>query len=267
MVSEVPDRAADRLATGGTSSDPYRPGYEVAAERILEYVAANGLAPGDRLPTELRLSADLGVSHSVTREAIKVLSALGRLSVRKGAGIFVGTAQGRSPLVALPAFLPADLDQVDMLFDYRRTIECEAARLAAIRATPREMRAIRRAATDGQDAAAVDDFAAFRVHDDAFHAGLGAAAHNMFIAASVDTVTALKHQVLALGLRGSASGSLTEAAAQHVRIADAIADGDATQAAVAAADHIAITRRQFHDQIIHHLMTASSAQDTGERTA
>ncbi|MGW8881875.1 FadR/GntR family transcriptional regulator, partial [Streptomyces mirabilis] len=67
----------------------YRPGYEVAAERILEYLVLAGLGPGARLPTEQDLADRVGMSRTVVREAVKILSALGRLSVHKGRGIYV----------------------------------------------------------------------------------------------------------------------------------------------------------------------------------
>ncbi|TKA09354.1 GntR family transcriptional regulator, partial [Actinacidiphila oryziradicis] len=44
--SEGPDDASDR----------YRPGYELVAERLLNYIAEQNLLPGDRLPTEQGLA-------------------------------------------------------------------------------------------------------------------------------------------------------------------------------------------------------------------
>ncbi|MPZ16167.1 MAG: GntR family transcriptional regulator, partial [Chloroflexi bacterium] len=99
---------------GGTA--PYRPGYEIAAERILSYVAQERLRPGDRMPTEKDLSELLEVSRTVTREALKVLAALGRVSVRKGAGIYVAEPSGLAAQQSWNLFLPADADQVRLLF-------------------------------------------------------------------------------------------------------------------------------------------------------
>ena len=67
----------------------YRPGYERVAEQILELIADSGLRPGDRMPTENDLAARVGTSRTVVREAVKILSAIGRVSVQKGRGLFV----------------------------------------------------------------------------------------------------------------------------------------------------------------------------------
>src|SRR5579884_2984119 len=61
------------------AAEPYKPGYEVMAERILQFIAELRLRPGDRMPTEHELAARLGTSRTVIREAVKILSALGRV--------------------------------------------------------------------------------------------------------------------------------------------------------------------------------------------
>src|SRR6266700_5223638 len=72
----------------GTSST-YRPQYEIAAEKIVEFISNAELKPGDRLPTEQKLGEQLGMSRGIVREAIKSLAAGGLVTVRKGAGLYV----------------------------------------------------------------------------------------------------------------------------------------------------------------------------------
>src|ERR1051326_7686262 len=103
------------------TDDGYRPGYEVTAERILQFIAESGLRPGDRLPTELELASELSVSRSVTREAIKILSAIGRVRAHKGRGLYVADEPGLLSTAWATHFLPANLDHVFMLFEFRRT--------------------------------------------------------------------------------------------------------------------------------------------------
>ena len=47
--------------------------------------------PGDKLPNEVELSAQLGVSRATLREAIRTLAARGVLEVRRGRGTFVSS--------------------------------------------------------------------------------------------------------------------------------------------------------------------------------
>ena len=74
---------------GGAEAGGYRPQYELAAERIVRLIADLALQPGDRLPTENELAARLGTSRTVVRDAVKILSAAGRVSAQKGRGLFV----------------------------------------------------------------------------------------------------------------------------------------------------------------------------------
>lgn len=84
----LPDQSSP-VPQQSTGDGGYRPGYEIAAELILEYIVREQLPPGARLPTEKELADEIRMSKTVVREAVKILSALGRLSVHKGRGIYV----------------------------------------------------------------------------------------------------------------------------------------------------------------------------------
>lgn len=59
-------------------------------DAIEKYILDKKLSPGDPLPTEAILCADLGVSRSSVREALRQLQALDIVSVQQGRGTFVG---------------------------------------------------------------------------------------------------------------------------------------------------------------------------------
>ncbi|MCW3816019.1 FadR family transcriptional regulator [Micromonospora sp. DR5-3] len=242
--------AQQSAATGG-----YRPGYEIAAERILEYIVRERLQPGARLPTEKDLAEAVQMSRTVVREAVKILSALGRISVQKGRGIYVAEPDSALWRESFSQFLPADLKQVDEMFEFRRFAEVATSRMAAQRATPTQVKALRETAEQTADAAAHHDIEAFSRADEAFHGAVGVAASNMFFSASVDAVQRLQRQVSAIGLAGAASGSLVVAARQHLAIAEAIAAGDEEQAVVLMAEHIDTTLQQFKREIRHRLFS------------
>ena len=67
-------------------------------ERIQELILAEGLAPGDPMPTETALCERLGISRSSVREAMRTLASLDIVEVRHGHGSFVG-ALSLAPLV------------------------------------------------------------------------------------------------------------------------------------------------------------------------
>ncbi|MFJ5266585.1 FadR/GntR family transcriptional regulator [Streptomyces sp. NPDC088387] len=231
------------------ASRPYRPGYELVAEQLLDHIAERGLRPGDRLPTEQGLAEILGATRNVTREAVKVLAAIGRLSVRRGAGIFV--AEGGGGLVddQLLQFRPTSMEDVLMLLDYRSVIEAETARRAATLATPIEVRTIRESAKVSLEAALRYDGHAFARADEAFHDAVGAASHNVFLRSSVAGVRRLASQSDVLLFHGDAPGSLEVAARQHLAIAEAVSAGEAELAGRLMVEHIATTQSQFERKI------------------
>src|SRR5690625_7067445 len=61
-----------------------------ATEAIKDLILAEGLRPGDPMPTESALCERLGISRSSVREAIRTLSSLDIVEVRHGHGTFVG---------------------------------------------------------------------------------------------------------------------------------------------------------------------------------
>ncbi|WP_371773937.1 FadR/GntR family transcriptional regulator [Streptomyces sp. NBC_01438] len=267
----VPRQTPDGSHEPDHAPGPYRPGYERVAELLLNHIAEQRLRPGDRLPTEQRLAELLGASRNVTREAVKTLAGIGRLSVRRGAGIFVAeSAGGLVDDDQTLHFRPTSMDHVLMLLDYRTVIETETARRAASLATPLEVREIRNSATTSAGTARAADAYGFAEADAAFHNAVGTAAHNLFLRSSIGNIRRLASQSDVLLFHGDAPGSLEVAAEQHLAIAEAVAAGEAERAAVLMAEHIATTRRQFERKIrdrLFHMDGRTQPQETPAQQA
>ncbi|WP_213456363.1 FadR/GntR family transcriptional regulator [Rhizomonospora bruguierae] len=148
---------------------------EVIARRIL----AGEIAPGATVDLTA-LQAELDVSLTVLREALKVLSAKGIVDARQKRGTFV---RPRADWNLLDADVirwqfaeGADPRLLDQLHEVRSIVEPAAARLAASRASEEDLAALvgaldEMAAVDGSPAAAV-------AADLNFHRALLAATHN-----------------------------------------------------------------------------------------
>jgi DNA-binding FadR family transcriptional regulator len=222
----------------------------VVAERILQLIAESRLRPGDRMPTENELAARLGTSRTVVREAVKILSALGRVRAQKGRGLYVADDAGMlGPSRWEGFFLPTDLDHVYMLFEFRRVQEMAASRLAATRATPAELRAIETAAETCRQGHLTEESALFDRGDDDFHLGIAAAAHNQFLVVAVREARRLQHQSSTIGLHGTVGGHAAEAVEEHAAIYHAIRDGDPDAAAQATAVHLDNTLEDYRREI------------------
>ena len=54
------------------------------AHHLMEHIRTNGLASGERLPSEMRVSADLKISRGIVREAYRALRSAGILDISNG---------------------------------------------------------------------------------------------------------------------------------------------------------------------------------------
>lgn len=238
----------------------YRPGYEVVSERLLELIASAGLRPGDSVGTEARLAERLGVSRTVVREAVKTLTAVGRLRAVKGKGIYVADDAGRLP--GLDFFLPANIDHVRMLFEFRMVQETAAARLAATRATPPQLRRLRGAAERSVEHGRQGYFEGFGQADEQFHVLLAEASGNRFLTETVRLARRLQGQAGVLGLRSAFAGPPEQAGEEHRRIAEAVAAGDEETAMATMCAHIEGTRAQWERTLAHLLASETDGPMT-----
>ncbi|MEZ5796370.1 MAG: FadR/GntR family transcriptional regulator [Paracoccaceae bacterium] len=104
-------------------------------EAIRGQIARGTYRPGDRLPSEARLTQDFGVSRTVIREAVAALQSERLLEPRQGAGVFVL----EPPASEAIGFRNLDLARVSSLIEMlelRTAVEGDAAGLAALRRSP-----------------------------------------------------------------------------------------------------------------------------------
>jgi GntR family transcriptional repressor for pyruvate dehydrogenase complex len=232
----------------------YRPGYEIVAEQILDYIAQGRLVPGDRLPTEIDLARTLDTSRAVVREAVKILSALGRVRAHKGRGLFVADDEGMLVTSRWGGFFrPVDIDHVLMLFEFRRVQEMAASSLAATRATPAELRAIEVAVQQCRHGFVHRQIDEFNQADEDFHAAVTAASHNAFLASAVRDARRLQRQSSAIGIHDTFGEGTERAVEEHEAIYRAIRDGRPEEAAEATAAHLNRTLDDYRREIQRRL--------------
>ena len=106
---------------------------------IVQIINQDGLATGDRLPSEARLAESFGMSRTIVREALVRLAADGITEARRGAGSYVK----RRPSERLGSHMPMHgLAATLGTYEVRFVLEAEAARLAAQRRSHAQMEAI-----------------------------------------------------------------------------------------------------------------------------
>lgn len=168
--------------------------YELVLQRIEEQIVAGNLRVGDRLPAERDLAAQLRVSRSSVREAVRILQAQGVLTSGVGTGADAGTVVTALPAEALTRVLHLHLAlssfSLAEMVDARVTLERSSVRLAARDATEEDLAEMRRLL------AAMADPGLTRIRfndlDIAFHVAVARASHNRLVS---DVTVALRNSL------------------------------------------------------------------------
>ncbi len=109
--------------------------YEQIADAIVQMMHENDMQPGDRIPPELSLTRQLGVSRPAVREAMIALETAGLIEVRIGDGTYIRRIPG--PDSSLPWSRPDDPGPGPReLYEAQEILETTAAALAAKTMTP-----------------------------------------------------------------------------------------------------------------------------------
>src|SRR3954466_2781122 len=105
--------------------------------RLVEDVLSGRYEPGEKLPTQRTLAAELDVNMASVREAVKRLEQLGLVEVRQGDAMRVTDwrTSGGLDVIAHVLFDAGGLDRdtLSHLMEARRLMLAESARLAAAR--------------------------------------------------------------------------------------------------------------------------------------
>ena len=97
--------------------------YQLIIKAIRDYIIDQGLSPGDRLPTESKLTEILQVGRSSIREAVKSLEITGVIETKAGEGMFVRSFNCDSVLENLPYNMLFDRDNLEDILDIRMSLE------------------------------------------------------------------------------------------------------------------------------------------------
>lgn len=195
--------------------------YHEVQRRIVD----GRLQQGERI-YEDQLAHELDVSRNPVREALQALEAEGfvELEPRRGARVAV-ISESRA----------------NDLFEMREALEGMVARLAAQRRSPDQLLELQRVVEAGAEAAIAGDITILPGLNTEFHRVLGEAAHNSMLAETVERMSQLIEWVYTRRItqRGAMSW------AEHRRIVEAIAEGDAELAFAEACSHISNARQAY----------------------
>ncbi|WP_244551403.1 GntR family transcriptional regulator [Bradyrhizobium sp. Rc2d] len=190
-----------------------------AYKQIEELIVTLQLPPKSLL-SEQSLAEQLGMGRTPVREALQILARDGLVEIVARRGVLVSEIDLKTQL---------------RLLEVRREIERLAARLAAVRAAPRERELFRGVATDMLDASTRADDLGFMRLDRQFNLLVLQAARNDFIVRTMSLIAGQSRRFWYHHYKEVAD--LPLAAKLHADVAAAIADGDVA-AAGAASDRL-----------------------------
>lgn len=220
--------------------------YEAVAARLREQILDGELPRGARLPNEVELADEFGVSRATVREALRVLTAQSLIRTAKGAGggsyVIVPSAEHvseslRSGLGLMTSSADVTLEE---LLEVRALLEVPAARLAALRRSEEHLERLR-AAIPRQplDLGAQEQF----VHNADFHSTVIDASCNTLLSIAAEPVFAVLQTRLSRSRLGQKfHRSIND---HHREIAAAIESAEEQAAGELMHDHLAFLRPYY----------------------
>jgi DNA-binding FadR family transcriptional regulator len=206
--------------------------YSKIARQIAARIRTGGYAVGQRLPGEIDLASELGVSRPTVREALIALEIAGQVEIRGGSGSYVRAVQQPGPLMMDAGPAPFELLKARML------IECEIAGEAAIQASAADLLEIEDTLREMRVSIAAGENS--RNADRRFHLAIAQSIRNSVVSAMVDGLWSgmfspmFNNLSLRTGLDQHQRGTLRD----HQEIFEAISARDAGKARSSMRRHL-----------------------------
>jgi DNA-binding FadR family transcriptional regulator len=217
-----------------------------AINGIKQMIVSGELQPGDRLPKEGELAAQLGLSRSSLREAVRSLTLVGILDVRQGDGTYVTSLRPEILLDAMSFVVDFHRDDSVLEFlEVRRLLESAATAMTAQRITAPQIAQLRALVSAVGTEAPVEAFVA---NDLEFHRLLVSHCGNSVLASLLESISGPTHR--ARIWRGVTHQRAQEQTLrEHIAIVDALEHQWPEVAAARAAVHVAGVEEWLRDHL------------------
>ncbi|MEI8247047.1 MAG: FadR/GntR family transcriptional regulator [Lentisphaerota bacterium] len=212
--------------------------YQHVVEQIQEMILDGRLNSGDRLPSERTMAEQFAVSRNSVREAIRTLEIIGVVESRQGGGNFVAAGGSDSLFEPLSIMFKLNSGKFTDLLELRRSLEIEAASLAAQRITGEEAAAL---SSMIEELVKTDDEARCIELDKQFHLMIAEFSGNKLLSGFLRAISRIFEQAVRDGRKyilTSFSNNQT-LMRLHQELCDAIVNRQVEAAAVAVRHHFA----------------------------
>lgn len=240
--NELAPQLAPLVRRVADSSEATRPAraYETVLHAVEDAVLAGNYQVGDRLPAERDIAAQLGVSRTAVREAIRALETMGVVSAgvgRDGGTVLTSLSSGALTQWLRLHVMLANFPMADVV-EMRLMLEQHSARLAARDATVDELAMLAITLAEMEDESI--DPKEFNRLDTAFHIGIARSANNRLMAEITAAVRSSMENAIMASLPKDASwrGMARSLCREHRAILTAISAGESALAAQLMEEHI-----------------------------
>ena len=211
------------------------------ADNLAEMITDGRYRPGDKLPSEPELAAELHVSRTTLREALRILSTRGLVEVRRGIGTFV--TESRSIHADYDVLKIQDTNvNVKDLYEMRLMFEPQAAYYACLRASDEELATIFRYGELNERMIRHQD-PQWDETEQKFHNSIASATHNPFITALLPIFNRAIHHGIILASQSPQVAEMT--LHDHRVLMQYLKDRNPEGAKTAMVLHIINTMRAF----------------------
>ncbi len=212
-------------------------------QQIREAVLAGKFQVGDRLPNERTLAEQFAASRTSVREALRGLQQEGVVYTKKGVhgGAFVADLDHRLVSRSFQTLLQLRKISINHIAEVRLIFEPEAARLAALRATPQDLKELEEVIE--KMSSLVEAGNPPHLFDLKFHKLVARAADNPILEMLADSMLEVASQVIT-GLHPSLE-VLRHVVRRHLQVFEAIKNKDGDLAFSLMSDHIVDVQRRL----------------------
>ena len=230
-------------------------------EEIENAIRQKKLVPGTKLPTEMELCTQFGVSRTVVREAVRVLHAKGMISIEKGRGMYVQNFTGESAADPLHMYLQMNFDRTYVMdiVKARQMLEPSIAGLAArnrsaedLKLLAADIEALRTCAGGFEELAKIDT---------QFHLNVAKASRNSLMPLLLEPIHRLIPEIKSK-VYATIEEAKDSAVVWHQRILDQIAARKPAAAEKAMAEHLRIA--EAHAK---RMLTARGAKQNSRKAS
>jgi GntR family transcriptional regulator, transcriptional repressor for pyruvate dehydrogenase complex len=165
-------------------------------EEIRRMIVSGEIKEGDKFPNQNDFAAQLGVSRPSLREALQVLSQMGAIEQRPGAGTILVSSTPALFSAEVETPLVSNWDANAELMETRRMVEVGLAGMAAKRASDTEIAELGQALGEMDSARQKPDKEAFAEADLLFHHLVAKSSHNRFSVSLFQSISQSVGQLL-----------------------------------------------------------------------